>query len=265
VDDAGMFRLHLPRTLTLSLVAVLVTAAAACGSDSKAASSTQSSGGTSTSSSTTTTTVVESIAASSASDDAQPMPQQTALQGGVRYKVTDARVPVDVTFKAVDGGYGISPGALFSHSLDEAGNEPLVSSFYLEQARTFTQVDPPVDERTNFIAVTEPAKGDYLAYISSNPAFTVGPIQDTTVDGRPARSMHFEMSAAEGSTTTCGRPGITCVAVTYFTSGITVIYAPGESGTLYQFDVDGHTVVVDVADRPQAPAVLASLHYTKRT
>ena len=256
MDDAGMTKRHTSRTLTHLFVAALVIVVAACGgSDSKTAS------GQSAYSSGPSTSVVESVSSSSTvTDEGEAIRTGTPLEAK-RYKVIDARVPLVTSFVTPEGSFGDAPGALISLSLDPAGMQMLMAVFYLEQARTFTDPDPVVDEGTDFLAVTEEAGDDYLAHFATLPSFEVGPVQDATVAGRPARSLKYKMTAPSGNTAGCGGPPTTtCVAVTYFSSGRTFVYLSGDSGTLYQVEVDGHQVVVDVSDRPGASDVLASLH-----
>ena len=91
------------------------------------------------------------------------------------------------------------------------------------------------------------------------PGITVGPVVETTVDGRPARSMTYEFGpTANGlpcdATSTAG-----CLAALWNPNGVIMVYAGGETGTVYELMVDGSRALIDVTTRPGAQDMFESV------
>jgi hypothetical protein len=58
--------------------------------------------------------------------------------------------------------------------------------------------------------------------------------------------------------------GAGCLASLFVPAGISIIYLPGDSGTLYVVDLGGHQVLVDVPNSPDSQAQFQTLHFVTR-
>ena len=164
---------------------------------------------------------------------------------------------------SVDGLYpflAINTAAL---SLDEAGVEGMIGIYSLDRLRTF--IDPNVDifqiPPDELEAVTEPIAVDYLTWVGGLPGVTVGPIEETIVDGWPARSMTYAFGPSANGLPCDDKSLAGCVFTLWNPAGSVSFYPPSETGTLYEVLVDGSRALVDVAFRSGAQELFETLHF----
>ena len=183
---------------------------------------------------------------------------------GTTYAIIDPATKTGFSLvPSIDGAYPFLAQGYASMTADEAGMEGLVTIVALSGVRTFLQpvVDVVQIPADGLEALTEPVAADYLAWFSAMPGVTVGPVVETTVDGRPARSMTYQFGpTANGSacdaTSTAG-----CLAALWNPNGVIMVYAGGETGTLYELVVDGRLALIDVTIRPGAQEMFESVRF----
>ena len=96
---------------------------------------------------------------------------------------------------------------------------------------------------------SSPLEGSYLDTFATLPGVTVGETTDSELAGIPARSMTYSFGDVEGGFE-CADTGKRCIWAYWIEdASLAWFYNPGDSGTLYELDVAGQTVVVEVIDR----------------
>jgi hypothetical protein len=151
---------------------------------------------------------------------------------------------------------------LFGLSLDPDGNEPLLTAVMLENAGVYrpNSVDgQQLLTNDDLLAVTEPAPDDVLSWFTARPYVQAGPATETELGGYPARSVTYTIGDVEGSLPCTPEPvGCMWSVVLGDTS---VVHLVGDTGTLYQVDVDGAPVLVDVSDRDGAEEIATAMDF----
>ncbi|MGI9051652.1 MAG: hypothetical protein ACR2HQ_03220 [Ilumatobacteraceae bacterium] len=222
--------------------------------------------------SSTSSALVETTAGSAATSSAPietpavAMPEATPLVGGTRYVVPGANSAltpsVTVGFTApFDGVFGVALDGLVGVALDEEGFAPLITIAALDRA---VAVKDPVVDFSNLVISDESADTvedvpvDYLAWFAERPGITAGPVTEARFGGLAARSMSYEVGAVPGAFP-CAPDLPPCLAWLYFRVGILITNYEGDVGTLYELDVDGRRVLVDVADEDGAAQLADSV------
>lgn len=264
-----------------SIAALLVVAVAACGSSpDKISSPTAAPPATEVVdtqpivSTTGEPEIIDSVTADTVTipvDDSVAEPAAEELRDGVpteagtTYAIINPSTGGGFSFvSSVDGAFPFLAINVAALSLDEAGSQGLFSVSALDNLRTF--LDPSVDFMSipvdGFEAVTEPVASDYLAWVAALPGATVGPIEETTVDGWPARSMTYEFGPSPN--------GLACddtsLAGCIFTlsnpaGGSASYYLPNDTGTLYEVVVDGSRVLIELSIRPGVQEMFETVHF----
>jgi len=266
--------------------AFLVIAATACGSSADEASPPPSSPpasdvvdaeptvATTTEPAVATTSepeIIDSVTADTVplmTDDSVPVAEElrdgVPTEKGKTYAIIDPTSGTGFSFvSSIDGVY---PYLMFNEaalSLDEAGSEGLFSLFAVDPMRTF--IDPTIDFNSippdGFAAVTEPVASDYLAWVAALPGTTVGPVEETTVDGWPARSMTYEFGPSHNGEPCDDSSVAGCLFSTWNPAGSVSYYVPGDTGTMYEVVVDRSRTLIDVSSRPGAQEIFESMHF----
>jgi len=164
---------------------------------------------------------------------------------------------------SVDGAYPFLVINVAALALDEAGSQGLIGIYSLDRLRTF--IDPFVDLMAippdGTEAVTESVVSDYLGWVGALPGVTVGPVEETTVDGWPARSMKYEFTPGP-SGLACDETSLAgCIFTLWNPAGSASYYLPDDTGTLYEVVVDGSRALVDVSFRPGAQEMFESVRF----
>ena len=152
------------------------------------------------------------------------------------------------------------PG-FFGVATQASGDETL---FYITDLSTATVFTNPFEDyaaigrdNVQLFGATQPIPGDYLEYFKALPGVTTGEITNTTFSGLPARSMSFTIGSNEGGHAI--PPATEPMLLTFFSpSGITYTYTPGDSGTLYLFELASKPTLAEVTDYPGADVFFAS-------
>ena len=74
----------------------------------------------------------------------------------------------------------------------------------------------------------------------------------------PARSMTFEFGPIDGGYPCFAKPG-SCVITNYVRPAVVTTYWQGDKGTLYELQVDGRSVLVEVQDGPSSTEAAATI------
>ncbi len=204
------------------------------------------------------------------SDDSFVEPAAEQLRDGVPmnkgtlYAIIDPTSGTGISIvSSVDVAYPFLLSNSASFSLDPTGIEGLVGVSSLDHLRTF--IDPTVDimqiPPEDLQSVTEPAAADFLAWISGLPGVTVGPVEETTVDGWPSRSMTYAFGPSHNGLPCDDTSLAGCVVTLWNPAGSVSFYAPNDTGTLYDVVVDGSRALIDVTSRPGAQEMFESLHF----
>lgn len=83
-------------------------------------------------------------------------------------------------------------------------------------------------------------------------------LQDSTILGFPARAVSYEIGDVAGAKPCF--PGNNAACLTWFATDTTLIIWPvGYRGTLFEIDVAGDPLLLNVRDRPNAAATAAGL------
>jgi len=263
-----------------SIAALLVVTGAACGSSTDKVSSPSSAPPTTdvvdTETTATTTNepeIIDSVTVETvaiAADDSIVRPAAEELRDGVPTEMGKTYAIIDPSsgtgfslVSSVDGAYPFLAINVAALSLDEAGSQGLIGIYSLDRLRTF--IDPFVDIMAippdGTEAVTEPVATDYLAWVGALPGVTVGPVEETTVDGWPARSMTYEFTPGP-SGLACDETSLAgCIFTLWNPAGSASYYLPDDTGTLFEVVVDGSRALVDVSFRPGAQEMFESLRF----
>ncbi len=183
---------------------------------------------------------------------------------GTTYAIIDPTSGTGFSFvSSVDGAYPFLVVNVASLSLDPEGNESLLGMYSLDQLRTF--LDPTIDlmsvPESEIETITEPSPPDYLAWVAALPGVTVGPVEEATVDGWPARSMTYEFGPSHNGQP-CDATSLSgCLFALWNPAGSVTYYIPNDTGTMYEVMVDGHRALVDVSFRPGAQQTFETLHF----
>jgi len=273
-----------------TLAAVLVIAAAACGSatdlaSTDLASTDKDSSPTSvpsttdvvdtepTDSTTGEPEIIDSVTVETVTipaDNSIVEPAAEEIRDGVptekgkTYAIIDPTTGTGFSFvSSVDGAYPFLVINQASLSLDEAGSQGLISIYSLDRLRTF--IDPTTDVMSippgGAEAVTEPVATDYLAWVGALPGVTVGPVEETTVDGWPARSMTYEFGPSLNGLPCDDTSLAGCLFTLWNPAGSVSYYPPSDTGTLYEVVVDGSRALIDVSFRPGAQEMFETLNF----
>ncbi len=164
---------------------------------------------------------------------------------------------------SVDGAYPFLVFNVAALSLDEEGTQGLIAVSSLDRLRTF--IDPTSDVMqippTDIESVTEPVAADYLAWVGALPGVTVGPVEETTVDGWPARSMTYAFGPTHNGLPCDDTSLAGCLFTVWNPAGSIAFYGPDETGTLYEAVVDGSRALIDVTFRPGAQEMFETVHF----
>ncbi len=172
------------------------------------------------------------------------------LTEGRTYTSGTLALGTEFTFTAnAEARYATNLPGFFGVSTQASGNETL---FYITDLSTATVFKNPFEDyaaigrdNVQLFGATEPIPGDYLEYFQQLPGVTTGEIVETTVSGLPARSMTFTIGSNEGGHAI--PPDTEPLLLTFFSpSGITYTYRPGDSGTLYLFELAGKPTLAEV-------------------
>lgn len=182
---------------------------------------------------------------------------------GTTYRVAKSALGVTVLYThTVDGVSAFSGNGWFGASLDQFGTELLVGMADLTKARIFS--DPSADlnllqDPAAIAAATTPVPDDFLAYFSTLPFVTVGPIEEVEFLGLPGRSMTFETGPVEQGFPCFGVDRGNCLLTLYLPTELVQNYWEGDSGTLYELVIDDRKVLVEVTDREGAAETAAGI------
>jgi hypothetical protein len=172
------------------------------------------------------------------------------LHEGQTYAAGTTALGVDITFTANKAArWATNLPGFFGVSTQASGDDTLL---YITDLSVATVFKNPLDDYVAFgrdnnriFAATEPIPGEYLEYFRALPGVTTGEIVDATMFGRPARSMTFTIGSNEGGHAI--PPGPEPLLLTFFSpSGVTYTYLPGDSGTLYSFELAGKPILAEV-------------------
>ncbi|MDP2290497.1 MAG: hypothetical protein Q8M22_04870 [Actinomycetota bacterium] len=262
-----------------SLIAVLLVAVTACGSNDEgsAAPTTQPAASTTSLEITTTTTaepeIIDSVTVETVAtpgDGSTVVEATETLRDGVptvkgtTYSIIDPATKTGFSLvSSVDGAYPFLAPAYASLTVDEAGMEGLITIVGLDGTRTF--IEPIVDvvqiPADGFQPLTEPVPADYLAWFAEMPGVTVGPVVETIVDGRPARSMTYSTGPTPNGLPCDANSVAGCLAALWNPNGAIMVYPGNETGTLYELVVDGRRALLDVTIRKGAQEMFESLRF----
>lgn len=187
---------------------------------------------------------------------------------GKTYAVIDPTTGTGFSLvSTVDGAYPFLVIGSASLSLDEAGNQGLLSVSALDRLRTF--IDPTTDimqiPPSDIEQVTEPVASDYLAWFSTLPGVIVGAIEETTVDGWPARTMTYEFGASPNGLPCDATSLAGCLFALWNPAGSAAFYTPNDTGALYEVVVDNARALIDVSTRPGAQEMFETVRFLLET
>lgn len=241
-------------------VAVVAVIAAACssskGHDDVAPAAT-----------TATPSAGASTAASSAPNTGPPdssplsLPGEGFLEPGRVYVNPLTEGAVQLSFRAPSKkGYVFALDGTIYLSSDSQGEQSLVVLLDLDMTDVVTSATIDLDATADSDGM--PAPGDTLAWFAALAGVTAGPETSAAFAGQSAKSITYTVSSFEGEGHCASNSEGVCLPAFLTPTGFDLYYRSGDAGTMYQLDVDGHRVLVDVSDRPGATELADSMTLT---
>lgn len=228
----------------------------ACSSSSNGVSNT-----TVRSPTTATTTVTTTAAGPTVPAGPIQVSDNTPLAPGRQYQVPRTVLQRDIHFTATDSTrQAYSASGFLAVTADKNGAQPLLVIIDLATAHVFR--DPHADFSTfdtkdDVLAATNPVPDDFLGYLAQLPGLTAGAVATTQFLGVPARAMTYKVTSTKGGFPCAVGRTQACLLALFVTSGPTIGYFEGDSGTYYELQVDGRRLVAQVTDRPGAADLVA--------
>jgi hypothetical protein len=256
--------------ISLVLLVLLVPLAASCGSSSGAVATTSPTTIAATTSPSTVapSTTVAPTTELSTTTTPGPKAKNTftgiALHADTLYEAAVNKVGGIVQYVPVADG--VMPTVLSGFlALDPATAtippHSLLTIIDLDTAKVFTSPYPSLGGTSVQLETqTEPMVPDVLAHIAALPGVKASTAADVTVDGHTAHSMTY--TVGKPTTGTCdAATGAGCLATIFVPAGASIVYLPGDAGTLYVVELGGHQVLVDVPNKPDSRAQFQTLHF----
>jgi hypothetical protein len=258
----------------LSPPLALAVLAACSGGGSTTSDSTDSTTPTTTSSvATTTPAVVGGVTTTSTAEvdsDVVDFASALVLEPGRDYRIGETFVTTGttMTFTAPDEEVHsyLVPG-LAAMWADEFGKTSLVNVLAYANANTFSVTSPDPTELITVEAVQAIMTGtpsDPFEWMASRGYVELGPIEETTFAGHPARTTTYEFLEIEDGFACFPDDPRPCIW-TFGSFDTSITYFPGERGTFVDVKVDGEPFLIDVRDQPGAAAIAESIEIATPT
>ncbi len=195
-------------------------------------------------------------------DGGQPLHADTPLSEGVRYAVPEFSEELSLQLASpVDGIIARSHTGFFGVYNDADALDVIVEIIELEHAEVFVEQTFDINNLPNgdfSPAMFAPVPAEVLDWFATRPGVSASELENTNLFGFPAQSLTYTIGEVDGGTPCFPDNEAACLGW-FATSSVIVVWLPGYSGTLYEVEVPGHELLVNVRDRPNAHEVLAEL------
>lgn len=240
---------------------LLALAVASCGGDNNDVAV-----GTPPPSSVTSTSaaIVGSVKGDSTSNALPLLRTEVQLVPGTRYQVgpelqSDIRITLSSTMAAtsyVERGF-------LGVAADQMGEEPLITLIVVKagaKAIRPLSVDATMQiSPEDMSKLVEPIPADFLSWFTARAYVKAGAIGRSDLGGHPARRVEYSIVDVPGSLP-CGNRSVGCLWSVNM-GDTSLVHVPGDVGYLYEVDVDGERLLVDVTKRNGAADLAASMRF----